>query len=118
MFRFAFMDILRNTQNSYNKHKYSVKNKTHNVPLLTSYDNKDYKFKKLDQYISNKFLEEKKKWDKGYTKFDISKFIKNKEADANEDDDDIPKNEFITFAVITIFATGIGIYVFRRSIFR
>jgi hypothetical protein len=109
------MDILRNTQNSYNKYKYSTQNKKHNIPLLTSYDNKDYQFKKFDQNISNKFLEEKQKWDKDYTKFDISKFIKNKDASANED---VPKKEFITFAVITIFATGIGIYVFRRSIFR
>jgi hypothetical protein len=121
MFRFDFFDILRNNQNNYGKYKFSFNNKKIELPLLANYDSNN-EFKKLQKKIFNEVNDEKKKWDKDYSKFTYYKYIKNiteAKDDSPEDDgsDDFSsKNTLVTFVVITLF-TGAGIYLFRKSFF-
>lgn len=118
MFRFACMDVLKNYQNSYNS--YSINKPSIAFPLLKNYCytdyNKDYKFK---QKVFSNTSDEKKKWNKDFSKFTYFKHIKNYDTkDDNDDNDDnnFPKNNLAAFVIITLF-TGAGIYLFRRSIF-
>jgi hypothetical protein len=120
MFRFAFIDVLKNSQNSYNQYKYSV-NKKFSFPLITNYDSNN-EFKKFEKKIFNEVNDEKKKWDKDYSKFTYYKYIKNinesKDNSPKDDDNDefSSKNTLVTFAIITLF-TGAGIYLFKKSFF-
>jgi len=121
MFRFAFVDILRNNQNYYNKYKYSLNNTKMSLPLLTNYNSED-EFKKLQKKIFNEVNEERKKWDKYYSKFTYHEYLKNinepKDDSPKDDDNDefSSKNTLVTFVVITLF-TGAGIFLFRKSFF-
>jgi|APCry1669189034_1035192.scaffolds.fasta_scaffold44275_1 phenylalanine-4-hydroxylase len=120
MFRFAFIDVLKNSQNSYNQYKYFA-NKKIALPLIANYDSNN-EFKKFEKKIFNEVNDEKKKWDKDYSKFTYYKYIKNinePKDDLPEDDDNdkfLSKNTLVTFAVITLF-TGAGIYLLRKSFF-
>jgi hypothetical protein len=121
MFRFAFFDILRNNQNNYGKYKFSFNNKKIELPLLANYDSNN-EFKKFQKKIFNEVNDEKKKWDKDYSKFTYYKYIKNiteaKDDSPKDDgsDDFSSKNNLVTFVAITLF-TGAGIYLFRKSFF-
>jgi len=108
MFRFAFMDVFKNYQNSYNQYKYST-NKKPILPLLTIYNNEDYEFKKLQKTIFEKVNNERKKWDKDYSKFTYYKYLK-----VPDDDEFPPEKNLTAFIIFTLFA-GAGIYLFRKS---
>jgi hypothetical protein len=112
MLRFAFIDIYKNTNNSYKKYKenlyvqkYFFDNK--NANCLTR-DNKSL-IEKKQNVPSLYFNDEKYKWNRDYSKFT---YIEN-EKTTEDSNESVP----IITLTITAFIVGLGVYVFRRSFY-
>ncbi len=118
MFRFAFIDIYKNTNTSYKKYKenlyfqkYFFDNKKANC--LTT-DNKSL-IEKKQNMPPLYFNDEKYKWNRDYSKFT---YIENEnEKTGEKTTEDSEESVPIITLTITAFMVGLGVYVFRRSFY-
>ena len=115
MLRFAFIDIYKNTNDSYKKYKenlyfqkYFFDNKK--VSCLTK-DNKSLIEKKQNKYPLY-FNDEKYKWNRDYSKFI---YIENEKEEKSEEKSE--ESSAVITLTITALVVGLGVYVVRRSFY-
>ncbi len=120
MFRFAFIDIYKNTNTSYKKYKenlyfqkYFFDNKKANCLTI---DNKSL-IEKKQNMPPLYFNDEKYKWNRDYSKFTYIENENEKTGEKTTED----SNESVPVMTLTItaFMVGLGVcvYVFRRSFY-
>lgn len=104
MFRFAFIDVLKNFQTSCYKKRETILSLKKTRPFLTNFAN----LYRNDKKLVNQFpLDEKKQWEKDYVKFCP---FENKRFNDNQDN-------FVAYIFFTAFVGSLGVYIFRKSIF-